>query len=257
MSKPLVSVIMLVYNNVQFLKAAIDSVLEQSYSNWELLINDDGSTDGAWELIQTLAELDSRIKPQQNAPKLGIPKNRKSAYDRSSGELVCHLDGDDALFPWSLETMVNHMEKDPDVAIAYSDFAWVDASGKVFSYYKTSDVQPNLAQMGASWRHLGMYRKSFYEKTEGINTKMMVACEDVDLFMQLAEVGKLLRVPYVLYKYRRHDKQTTAADATLSSRNCSTCTERSYCNYIRVWSKHAEFDHITWTSLKTKEATIA
>ena len=133
MSKPLVSVIMLVYNNVQFLKAAIDSVLEQSYSNWELLINDDGSTDGAWELIQTLAELDSRIKPQQNAPKLGIPKNRKSAYDRSSGELVCHLDGDDALFPWSLETMVNHMEKDPDVAIAYSDFAWVDASGKVFS----------------------------------------------------------------------------------------------------------------------------
>ena len=257
MTKPLVSIIMLVYNNVQYLKTAVDSVLEQSYDNWELLVNDDGSTDGAWELIQAMADADSRIKPQQSTARRGIPKNRKAAYDRSIGELVCHLDGDDALFPWSLETMVAHLEKNPDVAIAYSDFAWVDASGKVFSYYKSNDVQENLSQMQASWRHLGMYRKSFYDKTDGINTRMLVACEDADLFMQLAEVGKLLRVPYVLYKYRRHDKQTTASDSTLTTRNCSTCTERSYCNYIRVWCEHANFDHITWTPLKPKEAAVA
>jgi hypothetical protein len=153
--------------------------------------------------------------------------------------------------------MVTHIEQDPGVAIAYSDFAWIDGSSNVFSYHKSNDVQSNLAKMSASWRHLGMYRKSFYEKTEGINIKMLVACEDADLFMQLAEVGKLLHVPYVLYKYRHHNKQTTSVNPLLTSRTCATCTERSYCNFIRVWGKHAEIDHLTWTPLKPKEVANA
>lgn len=66
MNLPLISVMMIAYNNVQFIKAAIESVQAQTYPNWELVINDDCSTDGTYELAQKLAEKDERIRVFQN-----------------------------------------------------------------------------------------------------------------------------------------------------------------------------------------------
>jgi glycosyltransferase involved in cell wall biosynthesis len=77
--KPLFSLMMICYNNVQFIKMSIDSVKTQTYENWELIIVDDRSSDGTYELAQKLAEGEPRIKVFQNAKNLMTPKNRAEA----------------------------------------------------------------------------------------------------------------------------------------------------------------------------------
>lgn len=243
MSLPLVSIIMLTYNGVQFLKTAVESVKEQTYQNWELIINDDGSTDGTWELAQVFAVTDPRIKLHQNAKRLGIPGNRAAAFAKTSGEFICHLDGDDELYPYSLAVMMDAAISNPDVALFQSDNAWMDKHGKVYQYHANKDPEPNLSHFG--WRHFGMYRRSAYETTNGYNTALISACEDGDLFMQIVEKHPFMRVPQVLYKHRWHD-----ANASGTNKKCDVCTERPICNYIRVWGKHAGIDHITYKPLK-------
>lgn len=236
---------MLTYNGVQFLKPAIDSVLHQTYPDWELIISDDGSTDGTWELAQALATKDERIKAHQNLKRLGIPGNRAAAFSHSTGELICHLDGDDLLYPYSVEHMVEAATAHPQVALFQSDNAWIDRDGKIYQYHANRDPEPNLSHFG--WRHFGMYRRSAYKTTKGYNTKLISACEDGDLFMQIAEKHPFMRIPEVLYKHRSH-----GGNASGTNKKCDTCSERPICNYIRVWGKHAGIDPVTYKPVKEK-----
>jgi len=236
-TKPLVSIIMLSYNNVRFVKRAIDSVLAQTYTNFELVISDDCSSDGSWELIQKLAESDRRIRCYQPKSNLGIVKNRLFAYEKTKGKAIGHLDGDDELYPYSLEMMMEHLK--PDIALAQSDNAWMDQNSAVYQYHANKDPQPNLAFAG--WRHFGVYWRWAYETTNGYNTQLISACEDGDLFMQIAEKHKVIRVPQVLYKHRWHEK-----NQSFSNKKCAECSERPVCHYIRVWGKHAGVDPITF-----------
>ena len=239
--KPLVSIIMLSFNNVQFVKAAIESVLKQTYDHWELVISDDLSSDGSWELIQKLSERDERIKIYQPSDNLGIVKNRLFAFTKTIGELVCHLDGDDELYPYSLETMVDYLK--PDIALAQSDNSWINDQGVVYQYHANKEPDGNLSTAG--WRHFGMYWRWAYDQTNGYNEKLSNACEDGDLFMQIAEKYPYIRVPYVLYKHRWHSR-----NMSFKTKKCDVCTERPVCNYIRVWGKHAGVDPISFKRIE-------
>jgi glycosyltransferase involved in cell wall biosynthesis len=241
-SQPLVSLMMIAYNNVQFVKAAIDSVRAQTYENWELIINDDCSTDGTWELAQKLAEADIRIKVFRNETNLKTPKNRAQASKYFSGDYAGHIDADDMLYPYAVHAAVRYLEAHPDVALVYSDTAAIDATGNITGYNRYSDYDPNLAHFG--WRPFGVYRMSAFRQTQGYNTNLSRGCEDGDLFMQIAEHHKFARVPYVSYYHRSHGNNTSP-----NNHSCPTCPDRPVCNYIRVWSKHAGYDPISFTPL--------
>lgn len=243
MRGPLVSVIMLSYNNVQFLKAAIDSVKAQTYKNWELIIADDCSTDGAFELALILARRNKRIRVVRSEARQGIPKNRTMAYGYTTGEFISHLDGDDMLFPTAIEESVAALLDNINLGLVYTDSAFVDATGKVTQYVCNDGGDLGFAHLG--WRHFGTYRRSAYECTNGYNFKLKSACEDGDLFMQIAEKFPIAKVPTVLYKHRWHGKNASDTNA-----KCETCTDRPICNYIRVWAKAVGYDPITYTPLK-------
>ena len=235
---PLFSVMMICYNNVQFIKAAIDSVKAQTYQNWELIVNDDCSTDGTWELAQMLAKTDSRIKVSQNTKNLMTPNNRAMASKLVTGELVGHLDSDDMLYPHAIEYMVEAMRKNPDIALMYSDKSGINEQGKITAYDLMTDYQPNLAYFG--WRPFGVYRKEIFDTTQGYNTQLTRGCEDGDLFMQIVDKHKFMRVPHVLYYHRSHANNTSP-----KNHSCKTCPDKPICNYIKVWSKHAKVDPTT------------
>jgi glycosyltransferase involved in cell wall biosynthesis len=235
---------MICYNNVQYIKAAIDSVKTQTYDNWELVVNDDCSTDGTYELAQKLAETDARIRVYQNEKNLMTPRNRAAASKHLKGELVGHLDADDMLYPHAIEYAVKALSDNPDVALVYSDTAGINSKGKITCYNLHTDADSNLAHFG--WRPFGVYRMSVFKQTEGYNTKLTGGCEDGDLFMQIADKHKFMRVPHVLYYHRSHETNTSP-----KNHSCGTCPDRPVCNYIRIWSKHAKFDHITFKPLET------
>lgn len=237
-----VSIIMLTYNSVAYIKTAIASVRAQQYPDWELIISDDGSEDGTWELVQVLAAQDPRIRASQNPQRLGIVRNRAAASDLCRGEFRAHLDGDDALEPWSIATMIEAFARSPGIQLFYSDLAQIDRWGAVelYSASRTFDRQ-RLHQHG--WRHFGMYRAAVLDHIAGYNTQLISACEDGDLFMQIAEhwPSGIQRLPRVLYNYRNHGANTVSQNKT-----CSTCEERPVCNYVRVWAASAGYDVATF-----------
>lgn len=118
-NQPLVSIIMPVYNCEKYISEAIESVLSQSYQNWELLIVDDGSTDHSPEIIDRYAQKDVRIQSFHNKNE-GVSAARNFALSKISGELVTFIDSDDVYHPDRLHRMVQIFEKYPNCDIVFS-----------------------------------------------------------------------------------------------------------------------------------------
>ena len=224
---------MLSYNKAQYLVAAIQSVLSQSFRDWELIVADDSSTDHSWEVCETYARLDSRIKAARNQERLGIPRNRARAFAMATGDLVCHLDCDDLLYPWSLEAMERAFSSFPDLVYAYSDFALINAASRVVQYRVNPDFSADLSVFG--WRHLGMYRKAYADELGGYNDQISRPCEDGDLVMRMAAAGwPIARIPLVLYQHRH-----LPGNASAQAGKCAECGDQHKCNYFQIWQKYA------------------
>ncbi|MFB0925699.1 MAG: glycosyltransferase, partial [Vicingaceae bacterium] len=108
MKNPLVSIIMPVKNTVQFLEQCLDSILDQTYANWELLAVDDSSSDDSFNILQAYSEKDSRVKPFRNDGK-GIIEALRLAYSKSSGELISRMDSDDIMTQNKLEVLSSNL----------------------------------------------------------------------------------------------------------------------------------------------------
>jgi glycosyltransferase involved in cell wall biosynthesis len=105
--KPLVSIILPTYNRSSLIKECIDHVLNQTYTNWELIISDDKSTDDTVIVLEKYARLDSRIKINKNNINQGLPHNRNIALSNANGDLIFFIEDDLILFPNCLEVLVD------------------------------------------------------------------------------------------------------------------------------------------------------
>ena len=133
-SSPFLSIIVPVFNTIQFVSQCIDSILSQSFSHYELLLIDDGSTDGSGRVCDEYASKDSRIKVihKENA---GVSSARNVGLDKAEGEWVCFIDSDDELLSGGLKTMVDCVSDDLDLVLA--GYERYDESGSVF--YRVDD----------------------------------------------------------------------------------------------------------------------
>src|SRR5512135_1708649 len=118
----LVSVIIPFYNCERFLREAIESVLAQSYKLWELLLVDDGSTDGGTEIAREIAALQpDKIFYLEHAghANCGVTRTRNLGVGQSRGEFLAFLDGDDVWLPRKLEVQVHHLRENPDAGLIF------------------------------------------------------------------------------------------------------------------------------------------
>jgi teichuronic acid biosynthesis glycosyltransferase TuaG len=129
MDLPLISVIMPAYNSRCYIKDAIASVQAQTYSNWELLVIDDGSSDETCRVVQELEAADSRIRLYKNDRNMGTAATRNRGLELSKGVYVALLDSDDLWHPQKLEKQYE-LAKRESADIVYSSYAMVDAHGK-------------------------------------------------------------------------------------------------------------------------------
>lgn len=118
MAEPVVSILMTVYNREKYIKDAIESVLNQDYDDWELIIVDDGSSDASVEIAEKFVLKDKRIRFYRNEKNLGDYPNRNRAASYAMGKYLKYLDADDIIYPHGIKTMVNSIEKFPDAALA-------------------------------------------------------------------------------------------------------------------------------------------
>ena len=119
MKKPLVSVLMTVYNREKYIAEAIESVLASSYTNFELIIVDDQSKDKSVEIAKNYEAKDNRIKVYINEKNLGDYPNRNQAASYAKGKYIKYLDSDDLIYPHGLQVMVEAMEQFPEAGVGF------------------------------------------------------------------------------------------------------------------------------------------
>src|SRR5688572_8802242 len=128
MTGPLVSVCLPNLNTRPFLEERVDTILGQTHANWELIVSDNYSDDGAWEFFQQLATADQRVSIAQ-APKEGLYPNWNNCLRRAQGEYVYIATSDDTMAPDCLEQMVRALEDNPDCDLAHCSLVVIDEQG--------------------------------------------------------------------------------------------------------------------------------
>ena len=212
--QPLVSILMANYNNGKYLKEAIRSVFDQTYTNWEVIIVDDASTDNSWEIIKKFAETYPNIRCFQNPKNLKVGATKARATSLAKGQICAILDPDDTLVNTALEKQVQCHLEDSNCSMVSSKYHICDEvfniNGINTDVYKPEQNYSYLASTGginAFWS----FKKEKYDLTRGFKTKYYLA-EDQDLFYQLEEVGTVKVINEPLYYYRIHKNSISTND---------------------------------------------
>ena len=216
---PLISVLIANYNNGCFLKEAIDSVRSQRYDNWEIVIVDDGSSDGSEAVYDSLKD-DVRIRIYRNGENKGVGYTKRRCVELAEGELCSFLDPDDVLLGEdALETMVQEHLKHPEASLVYSGLYRADVNLTIQKPSPGKRIgEGSSALEMREWpiHQLLAFKMSAYKKTEGIDPFMKNA-EDYDLFYQLEEVGDLVYVDRITYIQRNNPRSISLNDNSYKS----------------------------------------
>ena len=217
MTNILFSILIANYNNGRYLKEAVQSVFDQTYTNWEIIIVDDGSTDCSKEIYREL-QSDSRIHIYFNEENKGCGYTKRRCVELANGELCGFLDPDDALVNNALELMVKAHSENLHVSLVGSCY-WVCDE----NMNKLWQSQQRKIEEGKSWLtgvnhppiHFSSYKKRLYHLTDGIDSDIKRAV-DLDLYLKLEEIGELLFLPDVTYFYRQHTNQISTKGDIIS-----------------------------------------
>lgn len=222
---PLVSVCLPSYNYAPFLPQCIDSVQQQTCSDFELIIIDDASTDESWEIIQACR--DPRIRSERHRSRLGAVVTWNRCLELAQGEYVSFLCADDFFLPDKLQCQVDVLLQDTSIGLVHTDGYWVTESGEregIFSEVFPAGLQDYLADDhvtpapielrrlagGYNYIHLSsaMFRREWALEAGGFSTHFPYAA-DWDLWLRLAERHTVGYLACPLAIYRRHSQNLT------------------------------------------------
>ncbi len=205
---PKISVIIPVYNGAKFVKDAIESVLAQTYKDYEIIVVNDGSTDDTEEVLRPYIEEGIiRYFYQENQ---GSANARNRAIAEAKGEYIAWLDQDDIWLPHRLEKTVRVMENDKEVVVVGGWFLDIDESGipKGCNWFiKPGIVNEQLRYGNAVASSSSLIRRSVIVENNEWFDQSFWPRDDYHMWVRLAKYGKIVVIPSVLYLYRHHSEQ--------------------------------------------------
>lgn len=203
---PKISVIMPVYNCEMYIRQAVESILNQTFSDFELIIIDDCSTDSTLEIIKSYK--DCRINIVEKEQNTGLTNSIIQGVLLAKGEYIARMDGDDISMPGRFKTQLNFLENNPEIILCGSA---VEIIGKNFiSRYPTTHEMIKIQLC---------FNASFYHPTIMTRRKVLTTnnydkgfepAEDYELWTRLVTIGKLANLDEVLLHYRIHENQTSS-----------------------------------------------
>ena len=246
---PLFSVLIANYNNGGYLQEAIDSVLAQTYDNWEVILVDDKSTDRSGAIYKKYAA-DGRFKIYYNDENRGCGYSKRRCAELATGELCGFLDPDDALLPEALETMVKAHAEHPECSLIYSTcyryYGDREAEMPVWDFIgpipEDSDF---LIYRKKLISHFVSFKRACYQKSVGIDPTLQAAV-DRDLYYNLEEQGRTLHLPVPLYLYRTNNAASISIGSRKKERmahlNCIKSELNTLCRRIGtdLYKKHPD-----------------
>ncbi|SNY51640.1 Glycosyl transferase family 2 [Arsukibacterium tuosuense] len=219
MSCPLVSVIMPCYNNESFVKAAVESVLLQDYPNFEVIVVDDGSTDGSFVELQRFGDRITIIQ-QKN---LGAAAARNNGLETARGQYIAFLDSDDIWLPGKITAQVNYLEQHPETGLCYCQWAVCEhevTSAEMIERFATTYLPMQTEQNFTGWLYLKlleksviptitvMLRRDVLEEVGLFNTNYRIG-EDHDLWLRISFKYRITKLKNVYAVYRNNPDSIT------------------------------------------------
>ncbi len=183
----MISVVMCAFNSEKTVRRAIESILAQTYKNFEFIILDDGSTDATRSIIEQYAETDDRIVAMQNEHNLGLQKSLNLCIDKAKYQFIARMDADDVSYPTRLQTEIDFLTKHAKFAFVGSNVD-LTSSGKIWGErcYPTHPDKYDLARNNPYCHPSIMIRKSALLAVGGYTeSKATYRCEDYDLYFKL------------------------------------------------------------------------
>ncbi len=203
---PLVTVVVPTYQGEAFVRATIDSVLAQTFTDYELVVSDDGSTDGTLAIVASYGDR-LRLVKQRNR---GVAAARNHAASAARGEFLAFLDHDDLWEPEMLATLVPMLREDPELGLVYSDALVIDKQGVVrgrrgrFLRYHHGDVFDHLLHGNFIPVETTLMRTALYRDLGGCDEALRYL-EDYELCLRVARASRVGFHPGPLARYRVHD----------------------------------------------------
>ena len=206
---PRVSAVVPAYNAAPWIRRALLSLTKQTFANIEIIVIDDGSTDGTREIIAKVAASDARIR-YGFRPHEGISAAANFALSIARGEYVARLDADDITVPHRVALEVAFMDAHPEVGVVGGQMIWIDETDRKrgFIRYPTVDLQAEVLKRCPFGNPATMVRRQLALDLGGFRSAFDYA-EDYDLWLRIAEKAQLANLPEVLTYYRSHSGQVS------------------------------------------------
>ena len=244
MAESKVAIGMPVYNGAKYIRQTIDSLLSQTFTDFQLLICDDGSTDETLAICREYAAIDSRIRLHQNELRLGGAKNLNRAFELSQGKYFMWAAQDDWFAPNYIEKCLAKLEQSPRAVLALSEMVMVDEAGNRVSAANPID-NVNIGTEGMDvvqrlhevfcrtgwWAIYGLIRPEVLRKTKQYRGEF---AGDVILIAELLLHGEFAKVPEPLFFYRVRTKQVFSIKHNLQSiDHTKQPSKTSYTDFLR------------------------
>ena len=218
-TNPLVSILMPVYNTAPYLREAMDSMLSQTFTDFELIVLNDCSPDNAEEILDTYA--DPRIVRYRGEGNVGLGNVLNVGISMARGKYIARMDSDDISLPNRLQVQVDYLETHPEIDLVSVGMQLFGAKEEVW----IRELNPEKVKINALFHSpilhaSSVWCKDSFEK-QGLRFRQeMVPAEDYDLWARALVKGlKLVNLPDVLYKYRMHPSQATLQTDKTSAKN--------------------------------------
>lgn len=194
------------YNAEKYIAEAIESILNQSFKDFEFIIVDDCSTDGTSKIIENYAKNDQRIVSIKNEKNLHISYSLNRGIELARGEYIARMDADDWSYPDRLEKQFNFMEHNPDIGVSGGSMEYCDRELNIKGYrkYNITDeqIRKKLFRYSPFCHPLIILRSSIIKKYGLIYGPVLAIAEDYDLYFKIGAVSKFGNIPDYLIKYR-------------------------------------------------------
>lgn len=204
---PQISIVLPTYNGEEYLSYSIQSILNQTYQDWELIIVNDCSTDQTSSIIEEFSKKDGRIKVITNEYNRKLPKSLNIGFSQARGKYLTWTSDDNEYYPTALEKMHRFLEENNNVGMVYAN-CLVVSENKENTYWGNKDATPENLLMTNVCGACFLYRKSVAEIIGEYNCNLFLA-EDHDYWLRIKLKYKIERIPEELYLYRQHSKNLT------------------------------------------------
>jgi len=234
---PVISVIMPVYNAKEFLSEAINSILDQTFSNLEFIIIDDYSSDGSSEIINKFANQDDRIVSIKNNINLGVTKSLNKGINLSRGKYIARMDADDISFPDRFSIQIEYLESHPETGVLGTGLFYINESGQITG----RSIMPNstdlirwLLLFDSCLIHPSVLIRSDLLKSNGGYNESIIFAQDYDLWTRLICHSEIKNLDCCLVKCRQGEKRISALHKTEQNLTANLIASSYWKNYLQI-----------------------